>query len=71
MITFRRSSAAVAGSFRIPEVVDDQQNDVAEIRDDCLARAVARGVGELFQQEVVRRRSSVPPGSSPAEAGCA
>ena len=38
--------------FPHAEVVDDQERDGAERREDLLPRAVERGVGELFEQQM-------------------
>ena len=42
------------GRWQFPhaEVVDDQERDGAERREDLLPRAVERGVGELFEQQM-------------------
>jgi hypothetical protein len=35
-----------------PEVVDDEQRDGGELGEEGLARAVERGIGQVFQQQM-------------------
>ena len=38
--------------FPHPETIDDQERDGAECREDLLARAIERGVGQLFEEQM-------------------
>src|SRR5688572_4260602 len=52
MISSSRSSAAVCGSFAHAQIVDAQQRHGREVRQDGLAGAIQRRVGQFLEQRV-------------------